>query len=107
MENLQTKTTFTLKDINGNDFIIEAVVYEYFNGWGHRATIVFDGEDYINFSKRITYYNRTWERFKYESVLIKVINSYYSSEKDNEKREYLLKQIREATFKREWLGWVN
>ena len=105
MENLQTKQRFILKDLKGNDFIIECVVYEHSNGWGHRATIVFDGEDYINFSKRITYYNRTREKFKYESVLRKVIEYYYSKKADTEKREHLLKQLEEESFERKYWGW--
>ena len=107
MENEHTRERIKLKTIEGNDFIIECVVYIHQNGWGHRATIVYNGENYINYSKRITYYNRTWERFKYESVLLKVIEEYYYKKADEGKREYLLNQIRNESFERKWLGWVN
>lgn len=55
------------------DFIInknlrvECEVYETRYSWGHKAWLYRDGRevDYI----KITYYNRTWEAYQFESIL--------------------------------------
>lgn len=89
---------FTLPD--GRDVLIAAWRYEYARGWGHKATIVYIGDDWVNYTKRnwvnytkrITYYNRTWEAFTYESVLHKVIREFWNGKADKINRDYLIKQ---------------
>ena len=68
---------FNFKTITGEDVAINCEIYEYSRGWGHRACIVYVGDYFINFKKRITYYNRTRERFTYESMLYKVVSAYF------------------------------
>ena len=81
---------FTLPD--GRDVLINAWRYEYARGWGHKATIVYVGYNWVNYTKRITYYNRTWEAFTYESVLHKVIREFWNGKADKINRDYLIKQ---------------
>lgn len=103
MENTRAKTRFILKALNGEDFIIEAEMGEYANSTGHRATIVFDGEKNVHYSKRIVDMGDKYEWFKYERVIKKVITSYYAN--DIKKREYLLEQLKNGTFERKILIW--
>ena len=87
---------FTLPD--GRDVLIVAWRYEWRGGygacgWGHKASVVYVGNDFYNFEKRITYYNRTWESFTYESMLRKIICDFFSGKKEKLNRECLLKQV--------------
>lgn len=50
---------------------IVADTYGNSRSWGHKATLLIDGEDVAH--TKIRYYNRTWERFEYEDVLRKVL----------------------------------
>ena len=70
---------FNFKTITGEDVAINCETYEYSGGWGHRACVVYVGDNFINFKKRKTYYNRTWESFDYESVLYKVVSAYFDA----------------------------
>lgn len=47
------------------------------SGFRHRAVLCKD-RIYQVFKAKICYYNRTWERFQFESVLEKVISGYFS-----------------------------
>lgn len=46
---------------------VEAETYETRYSWGHKAWVYLDGEEIAG--SRITYYNRTWEAYQFESVL--------------------------------------
>lgn len=87
---------FNFKTITGEDVAINCETYEYTGGWGHRACIVYVGNNFINFKKRQTYYNRTRESFDYESVLYKVVSAYF----DNKNIAFINAQI-EAIAKHE------
>lgn len=69
---------FRFTTLNGEDVLINCWTYSYSRGWGHRACLVYVGDRFINAAKRITYYNRTWEAFKYESMLNKMIYNYFN-----------------------------
>lgn len=47
---------------------VEAETYETRYSWGHKARIYLDGEQIAG--SRATYYNRTWESYQFESVLL-------------------------------------
>lgn len=51
-----------------NDYYIKCEVYNNSRHWGHRATLY---NKYHNKIDKLcyTYYNRTWERYQFESVL--------------------------------------
>ena len=62
---------FTAK-VNGKDIIFRCYTTDTRNGFCHTAHYVGWGYD-INDTK-VSYYNRTWERFEYESVLKRAID---------------------------------
>jgi len=52
------------------------------NGFKHIATLHKNG--FSIYATKICYLNRTWERFEYESILIKVIDENFKhNERDN------------------------
>lgn len=57
------------------EFEIVAYSYETRNSWGHKATLIHNGTHELNRYK-ITYYNRTWETYRYQSVIKSVISDY-------------------------------
>ena len=78
MSKISNMQQFRFKTLNGEDVLINCWTYSYSSGWGHRACLVYVGDRFINAEKRITYYNRTWEAFKYESMLKKMIYTYFN-----------------------------
>ena len=54
----------------GFEFKVVADSWQNYRSWGHKAVLKFG---YQEFSEKITYYNRTWERYQYESVVHSVI----------------------------------
>lgn len=55
-----------------NDKIeIEAEYYETRYSWGHKAWLSVDGRN-VEY-KKITYYNRTWESYQFQSILYSII----------------------------------
>lgn len=55
-------TIFKNKDLE-----LQAEVYSNSRNWGHKARAIYKGE--VIAEKKITYYNRTWERYQFESIL--------------------------------------
>lgn len=56
-----------------NDRIkIYAETYQTRYSWGHKAYLYVDGQE-VSYSK-YTYYNRTWERYTFESVIRGVVS---------------------------------
>jgi len=96
--------TFTFKTLNGDDLNIICFVFDTGKSWGHKAVIQNTGEQV-----KINYYNRTWEAFKYESVLYKAVNSYYPYAKQKAEKTVIYKQL-EAIAKHhaeECEKWLN
>jgi hypothetical protein len=57
------------------EFKIVAQSYETRNSWGHKAYLVNDNNYTMN-TYKITYYNRTWECYQYQSVIKSVLYDY-------------------------------
>ena len=57
------------------EFKIVAHTYENSHNWGHKATLLHNGTHELN-TYKITYYNRTWEYYEYQSVIKSVLNDY-------------------------------
>ena len=57
------------------EFKIVAHTYENSHNWGHKATLLHNGTHELN-TYKITYYNRTWEKYEYQSVIKSVLNDY-------------------------------
>ena len=54
---------------------IVAHTYENSHNWGHKATLLYNGTHELN-TYKITYYNRTWECYQYQSVIKGVLSTY-------------------------------
>lgn len=57
------------------EYEIVAYSYETRNSWGHKATLIHNGTHELNRYK-IRYYNRTWECYRYQSVIKSVLSTY-------------------------------
>jgi hypothetical protein len=68
---------------------IECSVYETRSSWGHIADIHKDGRHVGH--KKYAYYNRTWERFEFESVIYSVIENSSLTKKEKEDAQEWLK----------------
>lgn len=51
---------------------IEAEYYETRYSWGHKAYLFINGHEVVD--DKITYYNRTWESYQFQSILKSIIN---------------------------------
>ena len=60
------------------------------NGFKHEATLCKNG--YEVGKTKICYLNRTWERFEYESILIKIVDLFFEGE-ENQKYKEVIKQL--------------
>jgi len=60
-----------------NDFNVVCNWQETRNGFKHVASLHKNGLSV--YDTKICYLNRTWERFEYESILLKVINDYFDN----------------------------
>lgn len=58
--------------VNGKDIEFRCYTTDTRNGFCHTAHYV--GWDYSLTDTKVSYYNRTWERFEYESVLKRAID---------------------------------
>lgn len=57
------------------EFKIVAYSYETRNSWGHKAELI-NNNNYTLNTYKITYYNRTWECYQYQSVIKSVLYDY-------------------------------
>lgn len=69
------------KKIMGKVFSIYAESWSNSRAWGHRAVLKVN--NWCTFESKIRYYNRTWERYQYESVIHKVVDDYIESVKED------------------------
>ena len=57
------------------EFKIVAYSYNTRSSWGHKAELI-KNNDYTLNKYKITYYNRTWECYQYQSVIQSVLEAY-------------------------------
>ena len=88
-------TTFIFKTLENKNWTVNCEVYSYPRSWGHRCWSGVDGE--CN-KHHITYYNRTWESFQFESLLFKALQLDFGAGSKN--YAFIKKQI-EAIAMRE------
>lgn len=93
MSKITNTQNFYFTTLTGEDVMIHCETYEHQTGWGHRATICYIGNNYLQFTKRQTYYNRTWECFTYETVIHKVLNAYFNSKTEKNELAFIMKQV--------------
>ena len=59
-------------EINGNEYTFVANYWETSRSWGHKVTLFKNNAEIGTAS--MTYINRTWERYTYQSVMQKVVD---------------------------------
>jgi len=62
--------------------------WETRNAWGHKTTLIRNGYDYGE--HKVRYYNRTWERYTYETCMRGAVEELYQRELD-----YYINQYKE------------
>ena len=84
------------------EFKIVAYSYETRNSWGHKATLIHNDTHELN-TYKITYYNRTWECYRYQLVIKSILYDYMQSiikEFINDyKKTYNIKRLSSTTKK--------
>lgn len=99
---------------NKGEFSIIAETYETRFSCGHKATLLHNGREIAR--AKIRYYNRTWEKYTYQSVCFAVINTaiddrtkqLYNNMRDKHQRMRLTKEMREDATKSDiWLEKFN
>lgn len=60
------------KEINGVKFTIVCESWQTRNSWGHKVSL-YRNESFFVGSAKIRYYNRTWEKYQYQSTIKSVI----------------------------------
>ena len=68
---ITNKTVFTYEELP--NFVVIAESFETRTGWGHLASLMCDGVQLG--SSKINYYNRTWERYRYQSAILASIHN--------------------------------
>lgn len=94
MSKIYNQQHFTFKTLSGHTFTVYCETYEHSSGWGHRAWIYEYEGHYYDFSKRQTYYNRTWESFTYETVLKKALYAFFNTKAMKNELECMLMQVK-------------
>ena len=74
---------FYFNDESLKDYSIICEYWETSQAWGHRAILMYKGMRIQE--AKIRYYNRTWEVYRFQSVMRKVVNAY----KEDKLQEYI------------------
>lgn len=65
---------YYFNDESLKDYSIICEYWETSRAWGHRAILMYKGMRIQE--AKIRYYNRTWEVYRFQSVMRKVVNEY-------------------------------
>lgn len=60
-------------EANGHHFEFVCTSRDTRNGFAHDTTLICNGGDWDNLSATCFYYNRTWERYCYQTVMQRVV----------------------------------
>lgn len=85
------KQAFSFKDLDGKDIRAYAHTTDTRQGFCHTVETWDDKEELAKV--KVSYLNRTWERFDYESALLSVIEKAFTGKRNELIREYLRKQV--------------
>ena len=94
-------TSFQFFDDDDLKFEIFSWVADGRTGFQHRANVYFGGsfERYKNKFYKVQYYNRTWECFQYQTLLLHVLNDLLKDEKiTREEFQELKDKIHKGNF---------
>ena len=92
---------------SGREYNIVNEYWETRSSWGHKSTLVAQWGEVE--SKKVRYYNRTWESYTYQTCMCSLLRSilendlkdYITREKENKGITRLSKEIR-AELEQEW-----
>lgn len=92
---------------SGREYSIVNETWETSRAWGHKSTLVAQWGEVE--SRKVRYYNRTWESYKYQSCMSGLLNSilendfknYITREKENNGIERLTKG-KKAELEQKW-----
>lgn len=73
-------------NINGKEYEFVNESYNTRNGFGHRSRLFVNGCD--KGEARCTYYNRTWECYQYQTVMLKVMRQLCDCRQNHLDSEY-------------------
>ena len=68
---VESNNFMIIRKIN-DDVSIACESYSNSRAWGHRAMAIYKGREVERASAR--YYNRTWERYQFESVMLGLVD---------------------------------
>lgn len=74
------------KIINNNTYTFVCETWTTARAWEHKVTLFRNNTEYT--TQKITYYNRTWECYEYQSCMLKCVNSIIDEEKEFIFNEY-------------------
>lgn len=66
------------KTINNNKYTFVCETWETSRAWGHKVTMFRNDSEYT--TQKVTYYNRTWESYLYQSCILKCVNTVIEEE---------------------------
>lgn len=79
--------------INNNTYELLCETWETYRAWGHRVILLRNGVE-LN-ERKIRYYNRTWECYRYQTCMFGCIEDYI--ERECNKYIYAYRQATEIT----------
>ena len=66
------------RELNDNIYTFVCETWETSRAWGHRVTMFRNNTEYT--TQKVTYQNRTWECYRYQTCIYKCINQVISEE---------------------------
>ena len=78
--------TTTKKDNQGNEYLFVCEYFETRYNWGHKCTLFINNVE-VQTGKAI-YYNRTWESYRFQSVMKIALYNYINEVQDRTVQQY-------------------
>lgn len=76
------------KEINGVKFTFVCESWKTRNSWGHKVAL-YKNENLLIGTAKVRYYNRTWEKYQYQSTIKSVIFNAIEEIKEDAKKAFL------------------
>lgn len=69
------------RELNDNTYTFICETWETSRAWGHRVTMFRNNIEYT--TQKITYQNRTWECYRYQTCILKCVNTIIDEESEH------------------------
>ena len=93
------------RTINNNTYTFVCETWETSRAWGHRVSMFLNNYEYT--TQKITYYNRTWESYKYRTCIYKCINQVIEDESEHLLNGYKKEQNKQRLNKQQKADILN